>query len=347
MPSLLSYDNRTAPRANAVKLPRDDGPVSDTSPAPAAPVLAQVVRSGRVEGRHRGALVITDALGSVLSATGDVTGPVYPRSSLKLMQASAVLRAGAPLEGPLLALAAASHSGEKFHVDGVLQILHRAGLPVDALQCPPGVPLDPQEHAARLRAGDTTDARLLMNCSGKHAAMLLACVTAGWPTDTYLEPSHPLQQLIAAEIADAAGEPVAHTGVDGCGAPAGMISLTGLAAAFRSFALAEPASPRGRVAAAMRAHPAYVAGTRRSDTWLMAAIPGTLAKVGAEGVQGLALADGRTLALKIDDGAARAVGPVVVQALRGLGIDAPVLDRLLDEGLLHGGGGVVGAIEAV
>jgi len=309
------------------------------------PVLAQVTRSGVVESLHSGSLVLLDADGSVTIAAGDVTSPVYPRSSLKPMQAVAALESGADLAGPLLALAAASHAAEPFHVAGVREILGRAGLPVDALGCPPDVPLDPAVHAAALRANDPTDPRLWMNCSGKHAGMLLACVASGWPTDTYLDPAHPLQRRAVAEVADATGEPVTHLGVDGCGAPAATVSLTGLARAFAAFVRADADSPRGRVAAAMRAHPEYVSGTRRPDTWLMQGLPGALAKGGAEGVLALALPDGRALALKIADGTQRAVWPVAVGALRAAGVETEVFARLADAPML-GGGRPVGAVEA-
>jgi L-asparaginase II len=147
-------------------------------------------------------------------------------------------------------------------------------------------------------------------------------------------------------VEDAAGEPVAAVGVDGCGAPLMAISLTGLARAFRSFVLAAPGTPEQRVADAMRAHPEYVAGTHRHDTWLMREIPGVLAKVGAEAVQGLALPDGRALALKIEDGGVRALGPVLARALRLMGVTAPVLERVGHAPVL-GRGEEVGEVRAV
>jgi L-asparaginase II len=123
------------------------------------------------------------------------------------------------------------------------------------------------------------------------------------------------------------------------------ISLTGLARAFRHFVLAPEGSAERRVADAMRTHPAYVAGTRRPDTWLMREVPGVLSKMGAEAVQAVALPDGRALAFKIDDGATRALGPVLARALRMLGVDGEVVARI-GEAPLHGGGGVVGEIRA-
>jgi L-asparaginase II len=185
-----------------------------------------------------------------------------------------------------------------------------------------------------------------MNCSGKHAAMLAVCALRDWPLDSYLDPGHPLQRLIHTVVEEAAGESVAAVGTDGCGAPLMAISLTGLARAFRSFVLAVPGSAERRVADAMRAHPEYVAGTRRPDTWLMREIPGALSKMGAEGVQAVALPDGRALAFKIDDGATRALGPVLARALSLLGMRSPVISRI-GHAPLTGGGVEVGEIRAV
>ncbi|OCC11423.1 asparaginase [Streptomyces sp. PTY087I2] len=315
-----------------------------SAPAPAPPVLAEVVRSGFTEGHHRGSLVLLAADGSVERAIGDPAAPVFPRSSNKPMQAAAILRAGLDLSGERLALAAASHSGEPFHLDLARKMLAEHGLEPADLRTPPDLPLDPVEAETYLAAGHVRE-RITMNCSGKHAAMLAVCVRNGWDTATYLDPAHPLQQLVGQVVAEAAGEPVAAVGTDGCGAPLMAIGLTGLARAFRSFVLAEPGSAERRVADAMRAHPEYVAGTRRPDTWLMREVPGTLSKMGAEAVQAVALADGRALAFKIDDGAGRALGPVLARALELLGVDAPVVARIGRSPLL-GGAAEVGEIRA-
>ncbi|GHH87945.1 asparaginase [Streptomyces sulfonofaciens] len=335
----------TAPRATGVPGPgpraRPGAPTASAG-ATAHPVLAEVVRSGFVEGLHRGSLVLLAPDGGVELALGEVAAPVFPRSSNKPMQAAAVLHAGAELTGERLAMAAASHSGEGFHRALVQQVLAEHGLTVDDLQCPPDLPLDATEREAHLFAGGRRE-RVTMNCSGKHAAMLAACVRAGWPTASYLDPAHPLQKLVRTVVEEAADEPVAAVGTDGCGAPLMAISLTGLARAFRCFVLADPGSPERRVADAMRAHPEYVAGTNRSDTWLMREVPGVLAKVGAEAVQAVALPDGRALAFKIDDGGQRALGPVLARALTLAGVRADVLTRI-GHGPLLGGGRVVGEV---
>lgn len=319
-------------------------PAAEPGPA-APPVLAEVVRSGFTEGRHRGSLVLLGADGRVEFALGDITSPVFPRSSNKPMQADAMLRAGLALEGPLLALAAASHSGEAFHLAGVRQILVGCGVPESALRTPADLPLDREAADAWLRAGGGPEP-VLMNCSGKHAAMLAVCTANGWPLDSYLDPGHPLQRLVVDVVTEMGGEPVARTGTDGCGAPLLSLSLTALARAFRGYVRAPEGSTARKVADAMRAHPEYVAGTRRPDTWLMRELPGVLSKVGAEAVQAVALPDGRALAFKIEDGAARAIGPVLARALERLGVDGRVLRKVGDSPLL-GGGARVGEVRAV
>ncbi len=320
------------------------------------PVLAEVVRSGRTESVHRGAIVAVGPDGRPLSTSqgpvraGGVDTPMFPRSSNKPMQAATMLRCGLDMNGKLLALAAASHSGEDFHVAGVREILAGAGLTEDALRCPPDLPLDEQVQRRVLRAGGGPD-RVHMNCSGKHAAMLATCVAAGWPTVTYTDPDHPLQAEIRQAVERLAGEPVAAVGVDGCGAPLFAISLTGLARAFSALVRADPGTPERRVADAMRAHPEWTSGTARPERALMEAVPGLLLKSGAEGVEALALADGRAAAFKIDDGAARARPAVTAALLRALGAgldpaaEAGALDELARPPVL-GGGRVVGEVRA-
>jgi L-asparaginase II len=307
-----------------------------------------VIRSGFTESRHRGSIAVLAADGRVLHAAGSTGEPIFPRSSNKPFQAAAMLRCGLKLDGELLALAAASHSGEDFHVAGVRQILSAAGLTEHDLRCPPDLPLDEQASRAMVRAGAGPD-RVHMNCSGKHAAMLATCVAARWPTATYTDPEHPLQQEIRATIGRLAGEPVTSIGVDGCGAPLMAISVAGLARAFRAVVLAEPGTAERAVADAMRAHPEWTSGTARPERILMEAVPGLLLKSGAEGVEGFALADGRAAAFKIDDGAARGRVPVTVAILRSLGAqnlpgaDVARLDSLATAPVT-GGGRVVGEI---
>ncbi len=315
-------------------------------------MLAEVVRSGVVESRHRGSLAVLAADGSVALAAGAAGKPMFPRSSNKPMQAAAMLGCGLDLAGNLLALAAASHSGEEFHIEGAREILARAGLSEADLQCPPDLPLDEGARIAWLRAGGGAD-RIHMNCSGKHAAMLATCVAAGWPTGTYRDPEHPLQREIKIMVELLAGETVAATGIDGCGAPLFAISPAGLARAFRALVLAPPGSAQRRVADAMRAHPYWTSGTSRPEAALVRAVPGLLMKSGADGVCAFALADGRAAAVKFEDGAQRGVPPLMASLLLDLvsggqvpGADESVLKSLAATAVL-GGGAPVGEIRAV
>jgi L-asparaginase II len=319
-----------------------------TSPTPslyAAPVLAHVVRSGFVESVHHGSVVAVDGDGTVLLSVGDVTGPTFPRSSNKPLQALAMVRAGLDLDGELLALASASHSGEPFHLDGVRRILDGAGLKEDDLQNTPDLPYDEAERRSWIADGRPASS-LAQNCSGKHAAMLATCVANGWDLATDRDPAHPLQQLMGETLAELAGEPVAATGVDGCGAPVMAISLTGLARAFGRLASAAEGTDEGRVARAINAHPEWLGGTRRDVTSLIRGLPGAVAKDGAESVYALGLPDGRGVALKIADGAQRARPVVLAAALARLGIEADVLAELAAAPVL-GHGEPVGAVVAV
>jgi len=310
-----------------------------------APVVAHVVRSGFVESVHHGSVVALDANGSTLLAVGDVTGPIFPRSASKPIQALAMLRGGLDLEGELLALATASHSGEAFHLEGVQRILAGAGLSEMDLQNTPDLPYDELERNAWIASGREATS-LAQNCSGKHSGMLATCVAAGWDTATYREPQHPLQRLIAQTQADLSGEPVAATGIDGCGAPVMAVSLIGLARAFSRIASAPEGTEEAKLSAAIRAYPQWLGGTRRDVTSLIRGVPGLIAKDGAESVYAVGLADGRALALKIADGGQRARPVVMAAALRRIGIDAEVLDLLANAPVL-GHGQQVGSIAAV
>jgi L-asparaginase II len=311
----------------------------------ASEVLAEIVRNGFLEGCHRGAIVALGSDGRELWRVGDPDHPVFPRSSNKPMQAVGMLRAGLDLDGELLALACASHSGEAFHLDGVRRILAGAGLDESALQTPPDYPVDDQEKVAFIAAGNVP-VPIAMNCSGKHAAMLATCVANGWPLGTYTAADHPLQVALHDTVGELAGETIPAVGVDGCGAPLFALTLTGLARAFSRIATAADDTPEGRVAAAIRAHPTWLGGTRREVSALIAGVPGLIAKDGAEAVYAAALPDGRAIALKIDDGGQRARPPVMVAALRRLGADVSGLDDLATTPLL-GGGRRVGEVRAV
>jgi L-asparaginase II len=282
--------------------------------------------------------------GALIIEHGDAGALIYPRSTLKLLQAITLLDLGAPLAGEELVLAAASHPGTARHIEVVERILQRANLTVEDLQCPADWPSDPEaRHAA------SGLSRLAMNCSGKHAAFLLACVTQGWPVETYLEPRHPLQLAIRRTVEDYTGDIVEHSGVDGCGAPVHAVTLRGLALAIGLAASADPAvdPSAAQLSAAIRADPWALdlptIATVMSETNL-------IAKRGAEGVFVAAAPDGTAVAVKFLDGSGRAAIAVGLSLLVGVGaVDSQVADdltRRTTEAVL-GGAEVVGELRSV
>ncbi|SKC40225.1 asparaginase [Krasilnikoviella flava] len=327
---------------------------------PVAPVaqgavpLAEVVRGDLVESVHLGHLVVLGPDGDVQLALGDPATTIWPRSSVKPLQALAMLRSGLDLPAPLLALAAASHSGAPEHLAGVREILAGAGLDESALRNTPDLPLGRAEARTWQEAGHGP-ARIAQNCSGKHAAMLATCVAAGWDTATYLDPAHPLQGAVRAAVVALTGDDDPHMTVDGCGAPLFSTSVLGLARSFGRLAGAGSRSTPGadadaaRVARAMAAHPEMVAGRGREDTLVMTAVPGAIAKIGADGVCAAGLPDGSAVAFKILDGGDRPRPAILAAALRAAGAaevagaDLAALDAVGVTSVL-GGGVPVGAV---
>jgi L-asparaginase II len=305
--------------------------------------LAVTTRNGHDESVHYGAVVALESDGSVAFALGDAGAVVFPRSSTKPIQATAMVASGLSLPPRLLALVCASHDGRAEHLSTAKEILATAGLTEDALGNTADYPLDPDAQDAAIRAGGVKTA-LQMNCSGKHSGMLATCVHNGWDLESYLHVDHPLQQRITEMVPQLAGEEASFIGVDGCGAPAHALSLTGLARAFRSVALAPSSSAAGQVATAIRQHPEMLGGPTRDITLLIQGVPGLMGKDGAEGVFAIALPDGRAIALKISDGANRARPPVMKFALQTLGVDVSAVDPRAFDSVIFGHGKPVGSV---
>jgi L-asparaginase II len=320
--------------------------------------LAVVVRGGRVESVHTGHLVVLAPDGQVQLAVGDPGVVIWPRSSLKPVQAVAMLRAGLSVDEAGLALACASHSGTAEHVAVVRGVLAGVGLTEAGLQNTPDLPLD-ADAAAAWRAAGGGPASVTQNCSGKHAAMLATCVAAGWDVAGYLDPLHPLQQAVRTTVAELTGEPVVDVTVDGCGAPLFATTVVGLARAFGRLAAAGADAARSdaeaRVARAMGRRPWLVGGPGRDVSRFLAAVPGLVAKDGAEGVYAAGLPDGSAVAFKVADGAARPRAPIMAAALEvlwaagGVAPDAPEVARVRAVGQVPvlGHGRPVGAVVAV
>ncbi|MDQ0725798.1 asparaginase [Microbacterium sp. W4I20] len=313
--------------------------------------LAVVERNGFVESRHAGAAVVLSPDGDIVARHGNVDALILPRSSLKPLQAVACITAGAVLEGEQLALSTASHTGTDRHASVVRDILTEGGLTEDDLGCPPAWPSDSATRDELVREHGQV-ARVRMNCSGKHAAMLRACVATGWPTDGYLDPAHPLQSHIRDVVERLSGEKVAHTAIDGCGAPVHALTLTGLARAIHRIGTASDRSPfalhrvAGSLVRAVREHPWTIEGPGRPDTVAIEKL-GVFTKGGAEGVMVMVAPNGTTVALKMLDGAPRASTIVAATLLARAGglNDAEV--RTLGDALpleVLGGGKNVGVI---
>ena len=301
-------------------------------------VLAELTRNGLVESIHTGHLIMLNADGSVHKIKGSVDMPIFPRSSVKCMQASAMVRNGLKLEPRLLALVEASHSGAQMHQAGVLEILANVGLNESDLQCAFDKPLG---DAERIAWGDKAATRLAMNCSGKHAGMLATCVANGWDIKTYLNADHPLQVAVLNEIESLVGAKVSNKTFDGCGAPLFAVTTRELATAIRNITISKD-PVHIEVMNAARAHPEMVAGEGRLTTRTMKSVPGLFMKEGAEAVEVASMADGRTLVYKISDGSWRAFGAIMHAALLEWGITTT------EEAFnVYGGANIVGGMRAV
>lgn len=300
-------------------------------------VLAEYVRDGVVESEHRGFLAALNADGSTLKTLGDVETKIFPRSTVKCAQASAMVRSGLDLEPRLLALAQSSHSGAQMHLDGAREILASVGLAESALQCALDRPLGDAERRAW---GENPPTQIAMNCSGKHAAMLATCVKNGWPIETYLDANHPLQLAIKEELENLAGEKITLTSTDGCGAPLFLLSLIGLARAVRAITISTDPVHQSVMNAA-RAFPEMVGGVGRHNTEMMQQVPGLFMKDGAEAVNVCSLADGRTFVFKVSDGSLRAFRTIVHACLKDFGIDTALTPEKV-----MGGPRVIGTIRA-
>jgi L-asparaginase II len=313
--------------------------------------LVVATRDGLVESIHYGSAIATAPDGSTLAAAGDPLSPFYPRSALKPLQAVAMVRAGLKLPADLLALAAASHSGGAKHRGGTQRILAMHGLTASDLENSTDLPYGTIEREDWLRAG-LHPTQVTQNCSGKHAAMAATCVINGWPVKGYLDPAHPLQQVVASTITELTGEEPFARSTDGCGTPLFALTLRGMARAFGTIAAAAaahapegtpddggnaPLSAEAAVGLAMRQHPDMVAGERRDVTELMRRLPGAVAKDGFEGVQLVGLPDGRAVAIKISDGGDRARMPATVHILESLGLDTAPLAGMATAPVLGGG----------
>ena len=307
--------------------------------------LAIVSRNGVDESVHFGALVALEPNGNVSFSVGDPHTTIYPRSSTKPFQALAMVRSGLSLPPEQLALVCASHNGEPRHLETARQILKSAGLSEDALLNTADFPLHvPSAHTA-IRQGDVKTS-LQMNCSGKHSGMLATCVINDWPLDSYLDVNHPLQRAITDTITETTQQEPVAIGIDGCGAPAHVVELLGLARAMRAIAVGDAGDSGKQIFNAMSQHSYMVGGDGRHVTTIVSNTPGLFAKDGAESVYVAATQQGHAVALKLSDGSGRATPTVLLAALRRLGVDVSGVPDSIREVVL-GHGRTVGDVRAV
>jgi L-asparaginase II len=300
-------------------------------------VLAEVTRGGIVESLHLGHLIVLNSDGTTYLSKGSPEVAFYPRSAVKSLQASAMLKAGLTVSDEELAIICASHSGNQIHIDLVTKMLEKRNIPFSSLKNATDKPLGEKE---KISWGDKPGTQLTQNCSGKHAGMLITCQQNGWDLDTYLEMDHPLQVAIKNEIELLAGEKVSASTFDGCGAPLFAISLTGLAKSISTLVKSNEAIYKQIVTACTK-YPELVAGEGRLTTRMMRAVPGLFMKEGAEGIEVCALSDGRVIAIKIIDGSWRPVAPIIMEVFKRWGVLMP------DESVkIYGGSSVIGEVIA-
>jgi L-asparaginase II len=313
--------------------------------------LIRVVRGGLTESIHAGHVAVCDADGTLIASAGAPDRMIFARSCMKPLQAAVSLAAIAEaLPDREMAVIAASHNGEPIHVGAVRAVLERAGLDADALRNPPGWPLDPESMAASQHKH-----KLLHNCSGKHAGMVLACARAGWDPATYLRASHPLQRRVTRAVVRATGLEDLEMGVDGCGVPVHGMPLRSMATLYarlsRPERLGDLAPAADRVCEAMLSEPYLVGGRHRVDTDVMKATGDVVAKSGAEALECAAiLPSGLGVAVKIEDGGSRASAPALIRVLQQIdGLSAGQVRELAHHASppVMGGGKPVGTLEAV
>ncbi len=307
--------------------------------------LAYLIRDGVTESVHHGIVAVVDHDGNSLLKRGNQKVPVYPRSTLKPFQTLGVLSTGVSLTSVETVLTTASHSGSSKHRDAVAAFLARHGLDESHLQCPVDWPLGAAERHAMQAEGKPQD-RFAMNCSGKHAGFLAACQHLGYDLETYLEPDHPLQRLMADTIEEWTRESISFSSTDGCGAPLHQVSLHGLARGIARVALSE--DPRAAaLTSALAENPWAIDGVGRANTRTIERLGG-VAKIGAEGLVVIGVPQGIAVSVKVLDGSMRATTPIALEALRSVGaISTEDRDSLLADVSEHvlGGGRVIGGLD--
>jgi L-asparaginase II len=313
--------------------------------------LAVLVRNDFIESRHTGSVVVVDPSGKVLFSKGDPNALIFPRSAMKLFQAMGIFSTGIELSPTFTALATSSHTGSAAHVELVRELLATGGFTEADLKCATEWPVN-KDMLKQVYQADGGALPIYHCCSGKHAAMLLACKQEGWPTENYLDRDHPLQVRILEAVEYLTGETITSTAVDGCGAPVHAMPLVALASGVAKMHAADESAPMNikksadSLFASMLANPWVVGDHSEPDTTIMEEL-GFTAKSGYEGVFIVSTPEGTTVATKILDGNLRTAPIVALQALvRAGALEQSKIDALIPH--LHtdvyGGGKVVGEL---
>lgn len=279
-------------------------------------VVAELVRDQVVESLHLGVVAVAERSGKLLLSKGDTEAVVFPRSTLKPLQALAMLSTGVDFTPLELALSTASHCGSRQHREAITALLHHHDVGPEHLQCPKDWPLGSAQRAELLAEGGQPS-RLAMNCSGKHAGFLATCQHSEWDLGSYLSASHPLQSLILETIGDYAAETPSFSSVDGCGSPLHALSVGALARAFARVGAGETAHEQ-QLLHAVKDNSWALDGEGRDNTVTIDTIGG-IAKIGAEGLVAMTTPEGVGVAVKILDGSMRATTLVALSALASVG----------------------------
>lgn len=294
--------------------------------------LVEVIRSNLIESVHRGSLAIVNSDGKLLHGLGDVDRPTYFHSSAKPLQGIASLDAGIVekfgLDLKEVAIMISSHSGESEHIEVLGGLMKKIGIGTEALECGIADPIGSDVLRELYTAGRTIS-KLHCNCSGKHLGMLAACSAMGYSTKDYNQKNHPVQERVKRVITEFCGVPSERMadGIDGCTVPVYAVPLRNMALSFANlcnpdFLDGKYKKSQNYILSAMTMYPEYMAGKRRLDTVLMKRYGSrVIGKVGAEGVYCAGLIGKATgIAIKIEDGSARATSPVILETLLQMGI---------------------------
>lgn len=328
----------------------------------ALPVLAEVTRSGWVESRHRGVVVVVDTQGTIHRQRGPANWRTYMRSAAKPVQAVPLIESGAAdsfrFTEEELAICCASHTGEEIHQQVVQSVLQKIGQPAEALACGVHPPTDSRTRRQLVAAGRRPNV-LHHNCSGKHGGMLAVCVHRDWPVAGYRSADHPLQREIVQVMSELTGCSIEdiHLGVDGCGVPVFGLPLSAMARVFAILGTEGQAPRHGealrRIREAMTGNPYLIAGRGQFDTALMQQCgERVVAKSGAEGVFCCGvIGRGLGIVIKMEDGYARALPSVALQCLLELNVvteaDLHALSSFFEPEVRNAHDELVGHIRAV